>query len=71
MIARAPVHVAYMESIMPPEGAALRKQMYALKALDEGKATQADLDYIKGPTLDYSFTDEQNLKSNSERGLSL
>jgi hypothetical protein len=48
MIARAPVHVAYMESIMPPEGAALRKQMYALKALDEGKATQADLDYIKG-----------------------
>jgi hypothetical protein len=48
MIARAPVHVAYMEAIMPPEGAALRKQMYALKALDEGKATQVDLDYIKG-----------------------
>ena len=42
MIARAPVHVAYMEAIMPPEGAALRKQMYALKALDEGRATPED-----------------------------
>ena len=48
MIARAPVHVAYMESIMPPEGAALRKQMNALKALDEGRATEADRKYIKG-----------------------
>ena len=48
MIARAPVHVAYMEAIMPPEGAALRKQMYALKALDDGRATQDDLDSIKG-----------------------
>lgn len=50
MIARAPVHVAYMEQIMPPEGAALRKQMYALQALDEGRATQADLDSIRGPS---------------------
>jgi len=48
MIARAPVHVAYMERIMPPEGAALRKQMYALRALDEGRAAQADLDSIRG-----------------------
>jgi hypothetical protein len=48
MIARAPVHVAYMEQIMPPEGADLRKQMYALKARDEGKATNEDLEYIKG-----------------------
>ena len=70
MIARAPVHVAYMESIMPPEGAALRKQMFALKALDKGKATQADLSYIKGLILD-SLTDKQNLKNNSEKGLSL
>ena len=51
MIARAPVHVAYMEQIMPPEGAALRKQMYCLQALDAGKATQADLDSIRGQTL--------------------
>ena len=50
MIARAPVHVAYMEQIMPPEGAALRKQMYALRALDEGRATQADLDSIRRPS---------------------
>lgn len=70
MIARAPVHVAYMESIMPPEGAALRKQMNALKALDEGKATQPDLDYIKGPILQF-FTNAQNLKNNSGRELSL
>jgi hypothetical protein len=48
MIARAPIHVEYMEKIMPPEGADLRKQMYALKARDQGKATQADLDWIKG-----------------------
>lgn len=52
MIARAPVHVAYMEAIMPPEGAALRKQMYALKALDEGRATPEDHKQIEGtPTL--------------------
>ena len=50
MIARAPVHVAYMESIMPPEGAALRKQMYALKALDEGRATPEDHKQIEGIT---------------------
>lgn len=48
MIARAPVHVAYMESIMPPEGAALRKQMYALQALDEGRATPEDHKQIEG-----------------------
>ena len=48
MIARAPVHVAYMESIMPPEGAALRKQMYALQALDEGRATPEDQKQIEG-----------------------
>jgi hypothetical protein len=36
-----------MEQIMPPEGAELRKQMYALKALDEGKPTEQDLKYIK------------------------
>lgn len=47
MISRAPVHVAYMEQIMPPEGAELRKQMYALKALDEGNPTKQDLEYIK------------------------
>lgn len=50
MIARAPVHVAYMERIMPPEGAALRKQMCALRALDEERATPADLDSIRGPS---------------------
>jgi hypothetical protein len=37
-----------MESIMPPEGADLRKQMYALKARDEGKASPQDLDWING-----------------------
>jgi hypothetical protein len=55
MIARAPIHVEYMEQIMPPEGADLRKQMYALKARDQGKATQADLDWIKGKTRPIDF----------------
>jgi len=53
MIARAPVHVAYMEQIMPPEGAALRKQMNVLKALDEGRATEADRQYIRGNFVTY------------------
>jgi len=71
MIARFPVHVAYMEQIMPPEGAALRKQMNALKAVDEGRATDADRRYIEGKTPPMQDLIYKNSNMNSARVLNL
>jgi len=53
MMASWPVHVAYMEQIMPPEGADLRKQMYALQRTNEGKSTPEDIEWMKGCSLEF------------------